>query len=333
MTHRNILFSRVRLLIKILLCNIHTMILEFPIRKTKPRRRNIPSIGEIPRPKMVELCIEDKSARNHPESGKSTDKTIGEIKMKRTPMVAGNWKMNMTVKNATALIEELLPALKAQTAVERVVCPPFTALNAVSTLLKGSGVGCGAQDLYWEEKGAFTGEVAPNMVAELGEYVIIGHSERRTYFGETDETVNKKTLAALANGLTPIVCVGETLEENQSGKTAEVVARQVKAGLKGLSAADAAKVIVAYEPVWAIGTGLAATGPQANQVIAETIRKPYAEMYGEDAAQAIRVLYGGSVKGNNAAEFFGQPDIDGALVGGASLKAGDFMEIVNAAAK
>ncbi len=253
--------------------------------------------------------------------------------MKRTPMVAGNWKMNMTVKNATALIEELLPALKAQTAVERVVCPPFTALNAVSTLLKGSGVGCGAQDLYWEEKGAFTGEVAPNMVAELGEYVIIGHSERRTYFGETDETVNKKTLAALANGLTPIVCVGETLEENQSGKTAEVVARQVKAGLKGLSAADAAKVIVAYEPVWAIGTGLAATGPQANQVIAETIRKPYAEMYGEDAAQAIRVLYGGSVKGNNAAEFFGQPDIDGALVGGASLKAGDFMEIVNAAAK
>ena len=253
--------------------------------------------------------------------------------MKRTPMVAGNWKMNMTVKNATALMEELLPALKAQTAVERVVCPPFTALNAVSTLLKGSGVGCGAQDLYWEEKGAYTGEVAPDMVAELGEYVIIGHSERRTYFGETDETVNKKTLAALANGLTPIVCVGETLEENQSGKTAEVVARQVKAGLKGLSAADAAKVIVAYEPVWAIGTGLAATGPQANQVIAETIRKPYAEMYGEDAAQAIRVLYGGSVKGNNAAEFFGQPDIDGALVGGASLKAGDFMEIVNAAAK
>lgn len=251
--------------------------------------------------------------------------------MKRTPMVAGNWKMNMTVKNATALIEELLPALKAQTAVERVVCPPFTALSTVSALLKGSGVGCGAQDLYWEEKGAFTGEVAPNMVAELGEYVIIGHSERRTYFGETDETVNKKTVAALANGLKPIVCVGETLEENQSGKTAEVVTRQVKEGLKGLSATDAVKVIVAYEPVWAIGTGLAATGPQANEVIAETIRKPYGEMYGEDAAQAIRVLYGGSVKGSNAAEFFGQPDIDGALVGGASLKAADFMEIVNAA--
>ena len=170
------------------------------------------------------------------------------------------------------------------------------------------------------------------MVAELCKYVIIGHSERRQYFGETDETVNKKTLAALANGLTPIVCVGETLEENRANKTAEVVTRQVKEGLKGLSANDAAKIIVAYEPVWAIGTGLAATGDQANQTIVETIRKPYAELYGEDAAQAIRVLYGGSVKGNNAAEFFGQSDIDGALVGGASLKAADFMEIVRAAA-
>lgn len=251
--------------------------------------------------------------------------------MKRTPMVAGNWKMNKTAKEAVALIEELLPTLKTVPTVERVVCPVFTALYPVSALLKGSGVGCGAQDLFWEEKGAFTGEVAPNMVAELCEYVIIGHSERRQYFAETDETVNKKTLAALAHGLIPIVCVGETLEENRSGKTAEVVVRQVKEGLKGLSAADAKKVVVAYEPVWAIGTGLAATGVQANQVIAETIRKPYAEMYGAEAAQAIRVLYGGSVKGNNAAEFFGQPDIDGALVGGASLKSADFMEIVNAA--
>lgn len=252
--------------------------------------------------------------------------------MKRTPMVAGNWKMNKTAKEAVALIEELLPALKTVPTVERVVCPVFTSLYPVSALLKNSGVGCGAQDLFWEEKGAYTGEVAPNMIAELCEYVIISHSERRQYFGETDETVNKKTLAALSHGLTPIVCVGETLEENQSGKTAEVVVRQVKEGLKGLSADDAKKVIVAYEPVWAIGTGLAATGAQANQVIAETIRKPYAEMYGEEAAQSIRVLYGGSVKGNNAAEFFGQPDIDGALVGGASLKAPDFMEIVKAAA-
>lgn len=251
----------------------------------------------------------------------------------RRPMVAGNWKMNKTVADAVTLIHELLPELKAQTAIDRVVCPPFTALYSVSALLKGSGVGCGAQDLFWEAKGAFTGEIAPDMVAELGEYVIIGHSERRTYFGETDESVNKKVLAALATGLTPIVCVGETLAENQAGKTEEVVTRQIKNGLNGLSAKDAEKIIVAYEPVWAIGTGLAATGPDANKVIANFIRKPYAGMYGENAAQAIRVLYGGSVKGSNAAEFFGQPDIDGALVGGASLKKPDFMEIVNAAAK
>ena len=251
----------------------------------------------------------------------------------RKPMVAGNWKMNKTAAEAIALVNDLLPELKKQTAVERVICPPFTALYPVSGLLKDSGIGCGAQDLYWEAKGAFTGEVAPDMISELGEYVIIGHSERRTYFHETDETVNKKTLAALAAGLTPIVCVGETLEENQSGKTAAVVSRQVSEGLKGLTAEQAEKIVVAYEPVWAIGTGLAATGPDANKVIADTIRAPNAKMYGEKAAQAIRVLYGGSVKGSNAAEFFGQPDIDGALVGGASLKAPDFMEIVNAAAK
>ncbi len=251
----------------------------------------------------------------------------------RKPMVAGNWKMNKTVADAVTLVNELLPELKAQTAVDRVLCPPFTALYSVSGLLKDSGIGCGAQDLFWEAKGAFTGEVAPDMVAELGKYVIIGHSERRTYFGETDESVNKKVLAALAAGLTPIVCVGETLEENQGGKTEAVVTRQVNAGLSGISAADAEKIVIAYEPVWAIGTGLAATGPDANKVIAEYIRKPYAALYGEAAAQAIRVLYGGSVKGSNAAEFFGQPDIDGALVGGASLKKADFMEIVNAAAK
>jgi triosephosphate isomerase len=257
--------------------------------------------------------------------------SIGVKKM-RKPMVAGNWKMNKTVADAVKLINELLPELQAQTAVDRVVCPPFTALYSVSELLKNSGIGCGAQDLFWEAKGAFTGEIAPDMIAELGEYVIIGHSERRTYFGETDESVNKKVQAALSIGLTPIVCVGETLAENQSGQTETVVTRQIHNGLKGLSTADAEKIIIAYEPVWAIGTGLAATGPQANQVIADYIRKPYAAMYGDVAAQAIRVLYGGSVKGSNAAEFFGQPDIDGALVGGASLKKPDFMEIVNAAA-
>ena len=247
-------------------------------------------------------------------------------------MVAGNWKMNKTVAEGVKLVEELVPMIKDITAVDRVVCPPFTALYSVSETLKGSGIGCGAQDLFWEEKGAYTGEVAPNMVAELGEYVIIGHSERRTYFGETNESVNKKTLAALKIGLTPIVCVGETLEENRGGKTEEIVSGQILEGLKGLTAEEANKIIVAYEPVWAIGTGLAATGPDANKVIADYIRKPYASMYGEEAAQAIRALYGGSVKGNNAAEFFGQPDIDGALVGGASLKAPDFTDIVKAAA-
>ena len=250
----------------------------------------------------------------------------------RKPMVAGNWKMNKTVAEGVKLVEELAPMISDITSVDRVVCPPFTALYSVSQALKGTGIGCGAQDLFWEEKGAYTGEVAPNMVAELGEYVIIGHSERRAYFGETNESVNKKVLAALKIGLTPIVCVGETLEENQSGNTEAVVSSQVLEGLKGLNAEEASKIVVAYEPVWAIGTGLAATGPDANKVIADYIRKPYASMYGEEAAQAIRVLYGGSVKGNNAAEFFGQPDIDGALVGGASLKAPDFTDIVKAAA-
>ena len=250
----------------------------------------------------------------------------------RKPLIAGNWKMNKTVEEAVKLVTELKPMISSITSVDRVVCPPFTALASVSAVLKGSGIGCGAQNLFWEPKGAFTGEVAPNMVAELGEYVILGHSERRTYFGETDETVNKKLLAAFGVGLTPIVCVGETLEQNQGGKTAEVVSNQVKAGLKGLTAEQAEKIVIAYEPIWAIGTGLAATGEVAEKVIRDCIRKPYAEMYGEKAAQAIRILYGGSMKGANAAEFLGQPDIDGGLIGGASLKAPDFTEIVKAAA-
>jgi triosephosphate isomerase len=187
--------------------------------------------------------------------------------------------------------------------------------------------------MHWEAKGAYTGEVAPGMVAEFCKYVIIGHSERRTYFGETDESVNKKTLAAKAAGLTPIVCVGETLAEYESGKTAEVVSRQIREGLKGLDPEFAAKVVVAYEPVWAIGTGKASNGPDANAVIRDHIRKPLAAMYGEATAQAVRVLYGGSVTAANAAEFFGQPDIDGALVGGASLKVDEFVKITQAAVK
>ena len=251
----------------------------------------------------------------------------------RTHFVAGNWKMNKTIAEARSLVAEMAPILREVKGVEKVLCPPYMALFPVAALLQGTDIGLGAQNLHWEAKGAFTGEIAPGMVAEFCKYVIIGHSERRTYFGETDETVNKKTLAAKVAGLIPIVCVGETLAEYESGRTAEVVSRQVRAGLKGLDAEFAAKVVVAYEPVWAIGTGKASTGENANAVVRDNIRKPLAEMYGESAAQAVRVLYGGSVTGANAAEFFGQPDIDGALVGGASLKVDDFVVIAKAAAK
>jgi triosephosphate isomerase len=251
----------------------------------------------------------------------------------RTPFVAGNWKMNKTVAEARVLVTEMAPALRASKGVEKVLCPPFVSLVPVASLLEGTDIGLGAQNMYWEPKGAYTGEIAPGMLAEFCQYVIIGHSERRTKFGETDETVNKKTMAALAAGLIPIVCVGETEAEYDSHKTAEVVNRQIQVGLRGLEAEIAPKVVVAYEPVWAIGTGRASNGVDANAVIRDHIRKPLAEMYGEKTAQAIRVLYGGSVTATNAAEFFGQSDIDGALVGGASLKADEFVKITQAAVK
>jgi triosephosphate isomerase len=250
----------------------------------------------------------------------------------RTPLVAGNWKMNKTVSEATALVSQMLLGLQSVPSVERVICPPFTALMAISRLLEGTGIGLGAQDLYWEASGAFTGEISPAMVKEFCQYVIIGHSERRTYFGETDETVNKKTKAALAIGLIPIVCVGETLAENESGQTAAVVTRQVKAGLEGIPVDQAGKIVIAYEPVWAIGTGRASSGENANAVVANYIRPTLQSLFGREAAEAVRVLYGGSVKGDIAAEFFTQPEIDGALVGGASLKADDFVAITKAAA-
>jgi len=251
----------------------------------------------------------------------------------RTPFVAGNWKMNKTISEARALVAEMGPALRQIKGVEKVLCPPFMALFPVAALLQGTDIGLGAQDMHWAEKGAYTGEVAPGMVAEFCKYVILGHSERRTYFGETDETVNKKAIAAHNSHLVPIVCVGETLVEYESGKTAEVVSRQTREGLKGLDPEFAATIVVAYEPVWAIGTGRASTGENANAVVRDFIRKPLSDMYGEKAAQSVRVLYGGSVTGANAAEFFGQPDIDGALVGGASLKVEDFLTIVKSAVK
>jgi triosephosphate isomerase len=253
--------------------------------------------------------------------------------MNRTPFVAGNWKMNKTIAEARELAAALVPALKEIAGVEKVICPPFMALFPVAAILPGTDIGLGAQDVFWEAKGAFTGQVAPNMVAEFCKYVIIGHSERRTYFGETDETVNKKTTAAGNVGLTPIVCVGETLAEYESDRTSEVVSRQILEGLKGLDAGLASIMVVAYEPIWAIGTGRASTGENANAVVKDVIRPALEKLYGLDMAQATRVLYGGSVTANNALEFFSQPDIDGALVGGASLKVDEFAAIVKAAAK
>jgi triosephosphate isomerase len=249
----------------------------------------------------------------------------------RTPLVAANWKMNKTVEEARSLVYAMSARLREIKDVEKVLCPPFLSLLAVHALLEGSDIGLGAQNMYWEEKGAYTGEVSPPMVKELCHYIIIGHSERRAYFGETDETVNRKIRAAQKFDLTPILCVGETLEQYESKQTAEIVARQIKLGLAGVDAAFAPRLIVAYEPVWAIGTGKASSGENANGVVANVIRTSLSELFGSEPVQAIRVLYGGSVTGANAAEFFGQPEIDGALVGGASLKPDDFIAIAQAA--
>lgn len=250
----------------------------------------------------------------------------------RTPVVAANWKMNKTVEEARSLVYTMSARLREIKGVEKVLCPPYTSLLAVNALLQGSDLGLGAQNMYWEEKGAFTGEISPLMVKELCQYVILGHSERRAYFGETDETVNKKIKAAQKYELTPIFCVGETLEQYEANRTAEVVSRQVKQGLAGVDAAFGPRIIVAYEPIWAIGTGKASSGGNANEVVGKVVRAALAEVFGKDTAQAIRVLYGGSVTGANAAEFFQQPEIDGALVGGASLKPDDFVAITHAAA-
>ncbi|HEY4690619.1 MAG TPA: triose-phosphate isomerase [Anaerolineae bacterium] len=251
----------------------------------------------------------------------------------RVPILAGNWKMNKAVAEAVDLVRELRRLLLDVEGVQVVVCPSFVALTSVADALKGTKIKVGAQDMHWEDKGAFTGEVSPLMLKGVCDYVIIGHSERRQFFGETDETVNRKVKAALAHGLTPIMAVGENLQQNEAGQTAEVVSAQVRRGLAGLTAEQARKIVIAYEPVWAIGTGKAATASGANSVAALSIRGPLAEMYGEEVAQAIPVQYGGSVTPANIAEFMTMPDLDGGLVGGASLKANDFAEIVKATAK
>lgn len=236
--------------------------------------------------------------------------------------------MFTVVEEAKALVQSLKDLVKDVTNVEIVVCPPFISLHAVKEMLAGSRIGLGAQNVYWEKSGAFTGEVSAPMLKSVGcTYVIIGHSERRTYFGETDETVNKRIFAALAEGLKPIVCIGETLEEREAGKTFEVIKRQVEGGLANLSVEQMATVVIAYEPVWAIGTGKTATPAQAQEVHA-FIRKLLNDIFGQTTAEATRIQYGGSVKPDNAAELMAQPDIDGALVGGASLKADSFEKII-----
>ena len=250
--------------------------------------------------------------------------------MSRRPIVAGNWKMNTSLDEALALATELRDEIDDLAAVDRVLCPPFVWLLPVGEKLRGSSIGLGAQNLHWEARGAYTGEVSPVMLGPLCRYVIVGHSERRQHFGETDQSVNRKVAAALAHGLLPIVCVGETLAENEADQTLEVVSRQTRAALADVLPTD--ELVIAYEPIWAIGTGRPATAEGANQVIG-AIRRLTADMWSGPAAAALRIQYGGSVTAANAAELFAQPEIDGALVGGASLRAADFAAIVRAAVR
>ena len=252
--------------------------------------------------------------------------------MNRVPIVAGNWKMHKRPDESAELAAAILAALPGQHAVEVVLCPPFVALAAVAQVLRGSHVKLGAQNVHTEESGAFTGEVSAGMLAGLCQYVIVGHSERRQFFAETDEQVGRKAAAVLAQGLRPIICVGENLAEYEAAQTALVVERQVRTAYGQIAAADVSSTVVAYEPVWAIGSGRAATAAGANKVCGETVRAVLAQMFGGALAQQVRVQYGGSVKGGNIAEFMAQPDIDGALVGGASLTAESFVDIVRNAA-
>jgi triosephosphate isomerase len=246
----------------------------------------------------------------------------------RKPIIAGNWKMYKTIPEARKLVSELLNELGGETQVEVVFAPPFTALAAVKELLQNTPFGLAAQDLHWKAEGAYTGEVSPQMLKDAGcDYVIIGHSERREYFGETDENVNLKAKAALNVGIKPIICVGESLAEREAGKTESLIKRQTEAALSGLNPADIPQIVIAYEPIWAIGTGKSSNGADANQVIG-LIRKTVAGLFGVEAASQMRIQYGGSVKPENIKEFMDQSEIDGALVGGASLKTDSFMKII-----
>jgi triosephosphate isomerase len=246
----------------------------------------------------------------------------------RTPLIAGNWKMYKTAGESAAFVKEFLPLVLGVAGVEIVLAPPFPSLSVVASLTGGTNVGVASQNVHFATEGAYTGEVSPAMVRDAGaRYAIIGHSERRQYFSESDDSVNLKVKAALAAGLVPILCLGETLQEREAGKTFEVSGRQLRAGLEGIAGAEAPKVVVAYEPVWAIGTGKTATPEQAQEVHA-FLRGILKELWGADSADAVRILYGGSVKPENIADLMSKADIDGALVGGASLKANAFAGIV-----
>jgi triosephosphate isomerase len=251
----------------------------------------------------------------------------------RTPIIAGNWKMFKTRDEAVAFVNELAPRLESFSNVERVVCPTFVALSSVADALAGTSVKVGAQNVHWEENGAYTSQIAPGMLEGLAEYVIIGHSECRQYLHETDADVNRKAKAALAHGLKPIIAVGESLETNEAGQTQAFVSGQVRAALEGIPAVDMERVVIAYEPIWAIGTGRSASGLIAQEVIGGTIRGELRNLYGEAVANTVRIQYGGSVKPGNMAEYMGQPDVDGALVGGAALKVDDFVALVEIAAQ
>ncbi|MCC6176597.1 MAG: triose-phosphate isomerase [Chloroflexi bacterium] len=254
--------------------------------------------------------------------------TSGDRLTRRQPIVAGNWKMNTTLEEGLALVDALLPLVASASEVERVVCPPFISLASVARRLRGTEISVGAQNLYFEPKGAFTGEISAQMLVGLARYVIVGHSERRHILGESDEMVARKVRAAFGAGILPILCVGETLDQRRAGQTEAVLRRQVRAALDGLE--QAAGLVIAYEPVWAIGTGHAATAADANLGNA-LVRDEVAQIHGRAIADATRVQYGGSVTPDNAAELLSQPEVDGALVGGASLKAESFAAIVRAA--
>ena len=251
----------------------------------------------------------------------------------RKPIIAGNWKMNNTQAEAIELINALKPLVADVTKTEIVVCVPYTCIEKVKKAVRGSKIKVGAENVAWADKGAFTGKISANMLKEVGaEYVIIGHSERRQYFGETDKTVNMRTVQALKNDLKPIVCVGETLEEREGGITNKVLDTQLYGAFEGFTQDDIKKVVIAYEPVWAIGTGVTATADQAEEACA-FIRKLIAKLYSEEAAEAITIQYGGSMNAKNAAELLSKENVDGGLIGGASLKAPDFAAIVSAASK